>query len=331
LQQPFRVGEHFLVEPPLNRVTGPRGVSRLEPKVMVVLVCLAEHAGKMVPKNRLLQAAWPDTAVSDDVLTRAISELRRLFEDDSKQPHTIETIAKGGYRLIAPVGVVAPQVGPLWAAAGELVPDRVPAAATAAASPGQSLPQPSRRAAFGAVGAAAVVLLALAGAWQLRGRPTTPVTSVPAMRVVALTAMSGSEYGPSFSPDGRQVAFGWNGENSAPGTRAWWEGNWDIYVKLVGSSEVRQLTTGPGVDLAPAWSPDGRQIAYVRLGPPSPRIRVVSSLGGSDRQVSDFPAVVPASWSPDGRYIVAGRARVPGPGEATNGIYLIPVHGATRA
>ena len=68
-----------------------------------MLVCLAEHAGQMVPKDRLLHAAWPDTAVGDDVLTRAISELRRLFEDDPKQPRVIETIPKSGYRLIAPV------------------------------------------------------------------------------------------------------------------------------------------------------------------------------------------------------------------------------------
>ena len=69
----------------------------------MVLVCLAERAGQMVPKDRLLHSAWADTAVGDDVLTRAISELRRLFEDDPRQPRVIETIPKSGYRLIAPV------------------------------------------------------------------------------------------------------------------------------------------------------------------------------------------------------------------------------------
>ena len=75
---------------------------------MLVLVCLAEHAGQVVPKDRLFHAAWPDTAVGDDVLTRAISELRRLFEDDPKQPRVIETIPKSGYRLIAPVESLPP-------------------------------------------------------------------------------------------------------------------------------------------------------------------------------------------------------------------------------
>ncbi len=103
MQHGFTIGEAYHVEPSLNRVTGPGGIHRLEPKVMMVLVCLAERAGQMVPKDRLLHSAWADTAVGDDVLTRAVSELRRLFKDNPKQPRVIETIPKSGYRLIAPV------------------------------------------------------------------------------------------------------------------------------------------------------------------------------------------------------------------------------------
>ena len=77
----FRIGE-FLVEPSLHSVRGPAGTVRLEPKVMQVLLCLAEHGDQVVPKERLMRAVWPDTFVSDDVLTRAISELRRVFGDD---------------------------------------------------------------------------------------------------------------------------------------------------------------------------------------------------------------------------------------------------------
>jgi len=61
VQDTFRIGEAYHVEPSLNRVTGPNGSTRLEPKVMLVLVCLADRAGQMVPKDRLLRAAWPDT------------------------------------------------------------------------------------------------------------------------------------------------------------------------------------------------------------------------------------------------------------------------------
>ena len=98
----FRVGP-WLVQPSLNAISRGGMSIHLTPKAMEVLVCLAEHAGEPISKEKLLQAIWPDTFVSEDVLKGAISELRRVFEDDAKEPHIIQTIAKRGYRLIAPI------------------------------------------------------------------------------------------------------------------------------------------------------------------------------------------------------------------------------------
>ena len=108
MQNGFRIGESHHVEPSLNCVTGPAGIIRVEPKVMQVLVCLAAHAGHVVGKERLMQTVWPDTFVGDDVLTRSISELRRVFGDDIRNPRFIQTIPKSGYRLIAPVSFTSP-------------------------------------------------------------------------------------------------------------------------------------------------------------------------------------------------------------------------------
>ena len=96
----FRVGP-WLVRPSLNAISQNGTSTRLEPKVMEVLVCLAEHAGEAVAKEKLLQTVWPDTFVSDDVLKRSISELRRVFGDDARESRIIETIPKRGYRLVA--------------------------------------------------------------------------------------------------------------------------------------------------------------------------------------------------------------------------------------
>ena len=73
------------------------------------------------------------------------------------------------------------------------------------------------------------------------------------MRVVPLTTLPGGELSPTFSPDGDQVAFAWDGEK---------HDNTDIYVTIVGSSEIRRLTSHPAEDSEPSWSPDGRQIAF---------------------------------------------------------------------
>jgi TolB-like protein/DNA-binding winged helix-turn-helix (wHTH) protein/Tfp pilus assembly protein PilF len=102
----FRVGP-WLVQPSLNTISQNGTSNRIEPKMMQVLVCLAEHTGDVVPKEKLLQAVWPDTFVSDDVLKRSVSELRRALKDDAHEARIIETIPKRGYRLILDVKPVS--------------------------------------------------------------------------------------------------------------------------------------------------------------------------------------------------------------------------------
>ena len=102
MQGDFRLGQ-WLVCPKLNTVQAEGSAVRLEPKFMQVLVCLAGRPGEVVSKEELIQNVWKDTFVTDDVLTRAISELRRALGDDAKQPRLIETVARSGYRIIAPV------------------------------------------------------------------------------------------------------------------------------------------------------------------------------------------------------------------------------------
>ena len=98
----FRLGE-WRICPQLNTVQKDGTTVRLEHKFMQVLVCLAGRPGEVVSKEELIRTVWVDTFVTDDVLTRAVSELRRILRDDAKQPHIIETVSKNGYRLIAPV------------------------------------------------------------------------------------------------------------------------------------------------------------------------------------------------------------------------------------
>jgi len=295
VSQAFRIAGAYDVDPTLNRVTGPNGATRLEPKVMVVLVCLAGHAGHVVSKERLLQAAWPDTAVGDDVLTRAISELRRLFGDDPKQPTVIETIPKSGYRVIAtvtPVATIPPPSAP-------------PAAAI--------LDERRAWVRSGTFRVAAIAgVLVLAGGWMAWWLGIGHRTQ-PAPHITPLTVLPGHELWPTFSPDGSQVAFEWDGEKGE---------NADVYLTMVGSPEIRRLTIDPARDGAPSWSPDGRLIAYLRAtAGPEGRIHLVSPLGGSDRTFSDIPVTAPLAWSPDGRYLAARRATAP------TGIYLMPLDG----
>lgn len=97
----FRIGE-FLVSPALNQISRNGTSARIEPKAMRVLVYLAEHPG-VVSKEQLISAVWPDVFVSEDVLPGCVSALRKTLNDSARQPRFIETIHKGGYRLLVPV------------------------------------------------------------------------------------------------------------------------------------------------------------------------------------------------------------------------------------
>ena len=74
----------------------------LTPKVFDLLVILASNAGRLVEKNTLLQAVWPDVAVEEGNLTKGIFTLRQILEHDSENIY-IETVPKRGYRFTADV------------------------------------------------------------------------------------------------------------------------------------------------------------------------------------------------------------------------------------
>jgi len=118
VQSDFRLGP-WLVRPSLNTLSQNGSTTRLEPKVMEVLVCLAASVGEPVSKETILKTVWPGTFVSDDVLTRSISELRRVFDDDPREPRFIQTIPKRGYRLL-PAITPGNGVGPAHRPLGDL-------------------------------------------------------------------------------------------------------------------------------------------------------------------------------------------------------------------
>jgi DNA-binding winged helix-turn-helix (wHTH) protein/TolB-like protein/Tfp pilus assembly protein PilF len=98
----LRIGD-WLVDPAMNQISRGAEVEHLEPKAVEVLVALAQHAGQVVSRERLLSEIWKGVTVSDDALTQSITKLRQALGDTTKEPSYIQTISKRGYRLIATV------------------------------------------------------------------------------------------------------------------------------------------------------------------------------------------------------------------------------------
>ena len=190
-------------------------------------------------------------------------------------------------------------------------------------APAQAALLPSSRApwyvALAVVGVAVIVAASVwLGVWGPAGRePPAPLRSVP------LTSDPGSERHPTFSPEGNQVAFDWDGEN---------RDNTDIYVKLVAGGEPLRLTTNPAVDSRPAWSPDGTQIAFLRRSEGSGGIFLIPPLGGVERKLAESPHLglrdrSGLSWSPDGKFLAVSDRTSP---EEPFAIFLVSVESGEK-
>ncbi|MCK5406686.1 MAG: winged helix-turn-helix domain-containing protein, partial [Candidatus Krumholzibacteria bacterium] len=88
---PFRLGT-WLIQPDRNQLRGDDRVISVEPRLMQVLVHLAGRPGEVVTRENLKISIWQDEFVGEDSLNRAISDLRRILEDDTTTPRYIETI-----------------------------------------------------------------------------------------------------------------------------------------------------------------------------------------------------------------------------------------------
>lgn len=250
----------------------------LEPKTFDVLRYLIEHRDRLVTKEELLDAAWKDTFVTPNVLTRAVAQLRKALGDDAFEARYIETVAKRGYRFIAPVT----QVG-----AAAVTP-------TIAATPLRSSPVSVWRRWPIAAGVAAALLVAGVGfgiyAMRDRENAARSGTSAAQLSMRRFTTGGYSYSFPSISPDGGTIAYSSNQT-----------GSMEIYTRgLAPGSKELAITNDGGQNMHVAWSPDGQWIAYHSRKKSG--IWIVPSGGGTARQVVDFGSQ--PTWTPDGQRLV---------------------------
>ncbi len=121
--QAFEVGA-WTVDPALQQLRRGADCRKLPPRQLQLLRTLAHGAGQTLPREQLIDRVWARRMVNDEVLSRAIADLRLALEDDARQPEYLVTVPKLGYRLIAPVrwGVSLP------VAAGAALAEPIPSA-----------------------------------------------------------------------------------------------------------------------------------------------------------------------------------------------------------
>ena len=250
---------------------------KLQDQPFRILAMLLERPGEVVTREQIRQRLWPsDTFVDfEHGLNSAVARLRETLNDSAEKPRFVETLPRRGYRFIAAVET----------------PRTEPPVAELANAPGWKI---RARWLSAAVGVAATGLLFILIAWRLNRNPLHLPS--PSIEAVPLVTLHGFQARPAVSRDGNQVAFGeYEGNDGA------------IYTTLVGGDKPLRLTVKSGV-CCPTWSPDNRQIAFMRFLEKGYTINVISALGGAEKTLYTAQAGLRGmcdqlDWSPDGKWL----------------------------
>ena len=267
----------------------------LTPKAFEILLVLVRNPGRVLKKEELIEEVWPDAFVDENNLPRNISSLRKALGEGPAEHKYIVTLPGQGYRFVAEVRQLDAPNGTHIGALLESVPVESTKPEPAITVPKEvvsSVPAPSKSRWISLVVVGACLALALAsGATFLFQRwSRSSQTAPPQRKLWQLTFEPGLETEPSWSPDGRFIAY--SSDQS---------GNFDIWVRSVGEGNSVQVTNSTAHDWQPNWSPDGLSLVF-RSEIDGGGLFVVPALGGSERKLCGFG--YRPRWSPDGSQVL---------------------------
>ena len=98
----FYVG-NYRIDMARSQIVAQNDILSMEPKVLQVLLILAENQGQVVPHDVILDKVWPGSVVGSNAIQRCIAQLRKAFNDDAKTQRVISTHPKVGYSLLTDV------------------------------------------------------------------------------------------------------------------------------------------------------------------------------------------------------------------------------------
>ncbi len=268
--------------------------TRLPRRLSQLLLRLAQAAPEVVTRQMLIDEVWQRRMVEDDVLSRAVAELRKALGDDSKTPRYIETIPKSGYRLCATVTNDKSAEPALAFDANEQ--SAADPATQRASAPSASLQRFSPWGIqIGLVLLALIALVAL-GFYLSGSSKDTALTTADMSRVRPLTSGPGWEYRPDISADGQWVAYA---ESEIDGRTS------RLVLQDIAGLHRETLEASAGFNLRPAFAVDGKQVAFLHMNLDRCELRLRSIPGAAGRKLVDCSLTVASTpaWSADQSHI----------------------------
>ena len=275
---------------------------RLEGQPATILLMLLEQPGEMVTREELVKRLWPaDTFVDfEHSLNAAIKRLRAALNDSADAPRYVETVARHGYRWVAPVTVTRAVVNRNNVRSSD--PPRQPLRSDVSTS--------QTRWRFVVALATAGVVLAIGASLWFRRTEYFWRNPIADARFQTVTDFEGVEQAAAVSRDGHFVAF-----------LSDRDGQMDVWVTQVGSGQFHNLTRGGAPELVNpsvrtlGFSPDGSQVTFwarKQDGASGSNISVwtVPTLGGQPKPYLE--GVAEFDWSHDGARLAY---HTPGPGD----------------
>lgn len=285
----------------------------LTPKVFDILVLLLQHRGEVVEKDDLVREIWRGLVVEENNIARHISTLRKALDDGRGATRWIATIPGRGYQFtgdVVDLNAARTDEGGDTRPLGDTHDTTADAKLIEAAATAATSARGWRTTALAAAGlAVAIVVAYIVGVNGSGGRTTAPSSSI-----WQLTFSPGLQGEPTWSPDGRMVAF------SSDRT-----GNLDVWVQAIDGGNPVQVTKAAEHDWQPDWSSDGRLVFRSERG--GGGLFVAPALGGAEQQVSPFG--YHPRWSPDGTRILFHRSNFQGRVLTSRELYVVGRSGGT--